>query len=80
MVAIAYRVTVQGKRPPWPAGLERSRCPKRLRALIEECWDPVPRRRPAAAEVVKRLMMILQVGLSCAACYICMCVCVCVRV
>eukprot|EP00198_Chlamydomonas_reinhardtii_P011682 XP_001701019.1 predicted protein [Chlamydomonas reinhardtii] len=60
MVAIAYRVTVQGKRPPWPAGLERSRCPKRLRALIEECWDPVPRRRPAAAEVVKRLMMILQ--------------------
>ncbi|KAG2452762.1 hypothetical protein HYH02_002992 [Chlamydomonas schloesseri] len=39
----------------------RSRCPPRLAALIRQCWEHDPRRRPAAAEVVKELMVIQQV-------------------
>ncbi|KAG2427830.1 hypothetical protein HXX76_012151 [Chlamydomonas incerta] len=38
----------------------RSRCPPRLAALITQCWEHDPRRRPAAAEVVKELVVIRQ--------------------
>ncbi|KAG2427824.1 hypothetical protein HXX76_012146 [Chlamydomonas incerta] len=38
----------------------RSRCPPRLAALITQCWEHDPRRRPAAAEVVKELVSLQQ--------------------
>lgn len=45
---------------PMPAG----RCPPRLRRLLEACWDADPRRRPAAAEAAKELLLAQQVGVA----------------
>ncbi|GIL84380.1 hypothetical protein Vretimale_15974 [Volvox reticuliferus] len=58
MVEVAYKVTINRER--LPAGrLPPSRCPPRLRTLMEQCWDYEPRRRPAAAEAVKEIQSLL---------------------
>ncbi|KAG2431583.1 hypothetical protein HXX76_009597 [Chlamydomonas incerta] len=57
MVSVAYNVHTAGRRPPWD-GVPDSRCPRKLHKLVEQCWDAQPRRRPAAAEVVKELLVI----------------------
>ncbi len=61
MVAIAFNVSILRQRPPLNA-LSQGRCPPKLTALIESCWDHVPERRPASAEVVKRLALIQTVS------------------
>ncbi|KXZ55179.1 hypothetical protein GPECTOR_3g325 [Gonium pectorale] len=59
LVEVAYKVAQQHVRPPlWQ--IPEERCPPKLRTLIEQCWDPDPRRRPAAAEVAKCLLIVLQ--------------------
>jgi serine/threonine protein kinase len=60
---VAIKVVLQGVRPPLER-LPESRCPPKLRTLIKSCWETDPRRRPAAAEVVKVLALIQQVRLS----------------
>ncbi|KAG2485388.1 hypothetical protein HYH03_015874 [Edaphochlamys debaryana] len=59
MVAIAYSITVRHHRLPL-SKLDANRCPPKLRKLIHQCWDPDPQRRPAAAELVKQLTLVLQ--------------------
>ncbi|GIL51984.1 hypothetical protein Vafri_7948 [Volvox africanus] len=59
MVAIAYSITVRHHRLPL-SKLDATRCPPKLRKLIHQCWDPDPQRRPAAAELVKQLTLVLQ--------------------
>ncbi|GLI58511.1 hypothetical protein VaNZ11_000247 [Volvox africanus] len=59
MVAIAYSITVRHHRLPL-SKLDGTRCPPKLRKLIHQCWDPDPQRRPAAAELVKQLTLVLQ--------------------
>ncbi|KXZ49016.1 hypothetical protein GPECTOR_23g105 [Gonium pectorale] len=56
-VQVAYAVTIRRERPPLGQVPER-RCPPALRALILSCWEDDPQRRPAAAEVVKMLVVI----------------------
>ncbi|GIL62810.1 hypothetical protein Vafri_16986 [Volvox africanus] len=58
MVEVAYKVTINGERLPM-ARISASRCPIRLRALMEQCWEHEPRRRPAAAEAVKEIQSLL---------------------
>ncbi|KAG2446244.1 hypothetical protein HXX76_000836 [Chlamydomonas incerta] len=58
-VQIAVEVAVQGKRLPLDK-LSPSRCPAALRELITQMWDVDPLRRPAAAEVVKSLYMMIE--------------------
>ncbi|PNH04147.1 Mitogen-activated protein kinase kinase kinase 10 [Tetrabaena socialis] len=60
IVPIAYQVTLLGQRLPVPAtdspGSDSpSRWPLQLCQLLRECWDVDPARRPAAAELAKRL-------------------------
>ncbi len=38
------------------------RCPHKLRGLVWSCWEPDPARRPAAAEIVKALALVQEVG------------------
>ncbi|KAG2498471.1 hypothetical protein HYH03_003724 [Edaphochlamys debaryana] len=59
MVEVAYKVTIGRERLPL-AGLPQERCPPRVRALLEQCFEHEPRRRPAAAEVAKELKSILE--------------------
>ncbi|KAG2444372.1 hypothetical protein HXX76_001128 [Chlamydomonas incerta] len=59
MLQIAVSVTMRQERPPL-ALLAPPRCPARLAALVAHCWEPDPRRRPAAAEVVKSLALVQQ--------------------
>ncbi len=40
------------------------RCPQKLARLLESCWDADPERRPAAAEVVKDMTLVLQVRMQ----------------
>ncbi|PNW74456.1 hypothetical protein CHLRE_12g484800v5 [Chlamydomonas reinhardtii] len=56
LVAVAFRVS-QGQRLPLDT-LGPERCPPKLRRLIESLWDHDPLRRPAAAEVLKLLVVI----------------------
>eukprot|EP00198_Chlamydomonas_reinhardtii_P013236 XP_001702573.1 predicted protein [Chlamydomonas reinhardtii] len=58
-VQIAVEVAVQGKRLPLDK-LTQARCPAPLRELISQMWDADPLRRPAAAEVVKALEMMIE--------------------
>ncbi|KAG2491542.1 hypothetical protein HYH03_010113 [Edaphochlamys debaryana] len=64
IVNIAVSVQVCNCRLPMPAvgmgapGEGIDRWPPRLVRLIAECWDRDPLRRPAAAELVKRLLVI----------------------
>ncbi|PNH07255.1 putative serine/threonine-protein kinase, partial [Tetrabaena socialis] len=63
-VGIACQVTLLGQRlevpPRETPGSCPSRWPPQLRQLLKECWDKVPERRPAAAELAKRLMLLQQ--------------------
>ncbi|KAG2439851.1 hypothetical protein HYH02_010483 [Chlamydomonas schloesseri] len=52
--AIAYKVAALRERPPLDQLGDR-RCPPPLRALIRQCFEHDPRRRPAAAEAAKEL-------------------------
>ncbi|KAG2443438.1 hypothetical protein HXX76_001796 [Chlamydomonas incerta] len=56
-VAIAVSTAMLYKRLPLE-GLSSQRCPRKLRGLLEGCWDADPMRRPAAAEVVKQLLLV----------------------
>ncbi|KXZ41908.1 hypothetical protein GPECTOR_246g601 [Gonium pectorale] len=56
LVQVAYTVTALHKRLPMDAIPPERRLPK-LEVLINECWDAIPARRPAAAEVVKALAL-----------------------
>ncbi|KAG2432343.1 hypothetical protein HYH02_013061 [Chlamydomonas schloesseri] len=57
VVALAYKVCM-GVRPPLAGILSPQRCPHKLSRLITACWDRDPLRRPAAAEVLKELVLI----------------------
>ncbi|KXZ43604.1 hypothetical protein GPECTOR_85g334 [Gonium pectorale] len=56
MVAIASSVALYNKRPPLQA-IPAKRLPHKLQRLIKACWDKDPLRRPAAADLVKELML-----------------------
>ncbi len=43
--------------------LDESRCPPKLARLIRSCWETDPARRPAAAELIKKLELVRQVRL-----------------
>lgn len=58
MVVIPYLQCKEGQRPPLPAEGD-PRCPQALRRLITRCWAQEPAARPSAAEVVKRLTLVL---------------------
>ncbi len=60
LVEVAHKVTLLGVRLPLH-NLPAARCPPALKDLLLECWDSDPRRRPAAAEVAKRMGLILTV-------------------
>ncbi|KAG2486624.1 hypothetical protein HYH03_014681 [Edaphochlamys debaryana] len=55
---VAHALTTRGARLPLDS-LPEARCPPRLRALLQQCWERDPRRRPAAAEAVKALALAL---------------------
>ncbi|PNW84613.1 hypothetical protein CHLRE_03g151300v5 [Chlamydomonas reinhardtii] len=59
MVQVAVAITVHRQRLPLSA-LPEERCPPKLRRLIEACWEHDPLRRPAAAEVHKELLVVLE--------------------
>ncbi|GIL46613.1 hypothetical protein Vafri_3574 [Volvox africanus] len=61
MVQIACRVTLGGERPPLSA-VPPGRRPHKLLRLMQDCWEADPRRRPAAAEAVKELMLVQQMA------------------
>ncbi|PNH04150.1 Mitogen-activated protein kinase kinase kinase 10 [Tetrabaena socialis] len=65
IVAIAYQVSLLGQRLPVPMirspDGSASRWPPQLCQLLRECWDADPERRPAAAELAKRLHLLQQV-------------------
>ncbi|KAG2452695.1 hypothetical protein HYH02_002927 [Chlamydomonas schloesseri] len=56
VVAMAYNVS-RGARLPLD-DLVPERCPPKLARLIRACWDADPRRRPAAAEALKELVLV----------------------
>lgn len=58
---IAFAVTMNENRLPLH-GLSSERCPLKLRSLLATCWDHDPARRPAAADVVKVLALVKEVG------------------
>ncbi|KAG2426889.1 hypothetical protein HXX76_012676 [Chlamydomonas incerta] len=64
LVDLAAAVVVHRQRPPLEAidraGGGGSRCPASVRALVAQCWEHDPLRRPAAAEAAKCLEMALQ--------------------
>ncbi|GFR47098.1 hypothetical protein Agub_g8668, partial [Astrephomene gubernaculifera] len=60
IVAIAYKVVLQDERLPLAEAVSSGRCPPRLQRLLERCWSREPARRPAAAEVVKEMMLVAQ--------------------
>lgn len=45
LVSVAYSVHC-GRRLPLD-DIPDSRCPRKMRKLVEQCWEPTPRRRPA---------------------------------
>ncbi|PNH01921.1 putative serine/threonine-protein kinase [Tetrabaena socialis] len=63
-VGIACQVTLRNKRLEVPSretpGSCSSRWPPQLCQLLQECWDKDPERRPAAAELAKRLLLVQQ--------------------
>ncbi|PNH10503.1 putative serine/threonine-protein kinase [Tetrabaena socialis] len=63
-VGIACQVTLLDKRLEVPPGTTPGSCPSRwpsqLCQLLNECWDKDPKRRPAAAELVKSLLLLKQ--------------------
>ncbi|KAG2444325.1 hypothetical protein HXX76_001082 [Chlamydomonas incerta] len=59
MLQVAVAVCEKQQRPRLE-DLGEARCPPALWALVSQCWDPVPERRPGAAEVAKQLALMLQ--------------------
>ncbi|PNH07261.1 putative serine/threonine-protein kinase, partial [Tetrabaena socialis] len=63
-VGIACQITLLGKRLGVPPSATPGSCPSRwppqLCELLNECWDKDPERRPAAAELAKRLLLLKQ--------------------
>ncbi|KXZ46120.1 hypothetical protein GPECTOR_47g398 [Gonium pectorale] len=57
MVIIAVRVTMLKARPPLE-DVPPDRLPPKLARLLRGCWDGEPERRPAAAELVKELLLV----------------------
>ncbi|GFR43685.1 hypothetical protein Agub_g4793, partial [Astrephomene gubernaculifera] len=51
-LTVAYTVTLLGERLPL-AAIPPQRCPPKLARLLTQCFEGEPRRRPAAAELVK---------------------------
>ncbi|KAG2484677.1 hypothetical protein HYH03_016506 [Edaphochlamys debaryana] len=67
LMRLAYQVTFANERPPL-AAIPPERRLARLLRLIERSWDADPRRRPAAAEAAKELMLLReQMGMAAAA-------------
>ncbi|GLC53913.1 hypothetical protein PLESTB_000803300 [Pleodorina starrii] len=60
IVQLGVQVALLGKRPTLLQGLSSDRCPRKLWQLVYDCWDKDPQRRPAAAEVVKTLILVQQ--------------------
>ncbi|EFJ41152.1 hypothetical protein VOLCADRAFT_98940 [Volvox carteri f. nagariensis] len=60
IVEIAYRVTLLDERLLLDNAVAAGRCPPRLQRLLIRCWDRVPDSRPAASEIVKEIMLIMQ--------------------
>ena len=62
-MAVAYSITILKERLPLDApAMPAGRCPARLRALLLQCWDADPQRRPSADEALKELMVVQQCG------------------
>ncbi|PNH05511.1 putative serine/threonine-protein kinase [Tetrabaena socialis] len=63
-VAIAFQIAFKGRRLPIPPSNKPGSCPARwplqLCEMLQECWDQDPNRRPAAAELAKRLTLVRQ--------------------
>ncbi|PNW70273.1 hypothetical protein CHLRE_17g713025v5 [Chlamydomonas reinhardtii] len=59
VVAMAVRVVVNGERLPM-SPLALAGAPAKLQKLVTQCFEADPRRRPAAAEIVKVLMLVQQ--------------------
>ncbi|KXZ47302.1 hypothetical protein GPECTOR_36g28 [Gonium pectorale] len=57
MVVIAVRVTMNRERPAM-SDVPADRRLRKLEHLVRQCWDSVPERRPAAAELVKALLLV----------------------
>ncbi|KAL6748367.1 kinase-like domain-containing protein [Haematococcus lacustris] len=57
--AIIGAVAFRDERPELPESAER--CPPDLAALITRCWQPDPRDRPSAGELVKSISLIMKV-------------------
>ncbi|KXZ46919.1 hypothetical protein GPECTOR_39g413 [Gonium pectorale] len=55
--AVAFAINLRKERLPMDR-LPPERCPPRLRGIIEACWEDDPARRPAAAELVKELLLL----------------------
>ncbi|GLC76397.1 hypothetical protein PLESTF_001776100 [Pleodorina starrii] len=60
VVEIAYRVCILNERLLLNELVASGRCPPRLHRLLTLCWSRAPERRPAAAEVVKEMLLIMQ--------------------
>lgn len=55
--AVAVRVAVHGERLPL-APLEQAGAPSKIVRLVWQCFDADPWRRPAAAEIVKSILLV----------------------
>ncbi|KXZ51527.1 hypothetical protein GPECTOR_12g490 [Gonium pectorale] len=58
-IQVAYAVALAGERLPLSA-IPPERCLPKLAALLRDCWDADPKRRPAAAEFVKTIALVQQ--------------------
>ncbi|KAG2450635.1 hypothetical protein HYH02_004475 [Chlamydomonas schloesseri] len=70
LVAMAVRVVVNGDRLPMSELVEAG-APVKLQKLVKQCFEPDPRRRPAAADIVKVLLLVqeqLEMGVCDGAC------------
>ncbi|KAG2484839.1 hypothetical protein HYH03_016405 [Edaphochlamys debaryana] len=63
LVQVAFAVASQQQRPNI-ADIDPDRCPPRLRKLVEGCWEADPRRRPAASEAAKELLLLQKMSLE----------------
>ncbi|KXZ44149.1 hypothetical protein GPECTOR_72g596 [Gonium pectorale] len=60
LVQVAFTISLLKHRLPMDR-LPPERCPPRLLGIIEACWEEDPARRPAAAELVKKLLLLQEV-------------------
>ncbi|KAG2427286.1 hypothetical protein HXX76_012482 [Chlamydomonas incerta] len=58
-LVVAYAITIQRTRLSL-AAISADRLPQKLHRLISACWEHDPLRRPAAAEIHKQLLLVLQ--------------------